>query len=62
MMPGHAKIIEASPALTAGLQKVSGQLELGESAAQTVWLPAIALREGGNDHQHAGSEALEDRP
>jgi hypothetical protein len=49
-MPDHAKIIEASPALTAGLQKVNAQLEPGESAPQTVWLPAIALREGGNDH------------
>jgi hypothetical protein len=36
-------------ALTAGLQKVSAQLELSKPAPQTVCLPAIVLREGGND-------------
>jgi hypothetical protein len=36
-------------ALTAGLQKVSAQLELSKPAPQTVSLPAMVLREGGND-------------
>ena len=36
-------------ALAAGLQKVSAQLEVSKSATRTVCLPAIALREGGND-------------
>jgi len=36
-------------ALTAGLQKVSAELELRKSAPQTVCFPAIALREGGNN-------------
>jgi hypothetical protein len=36
-------------ALTAGLQKVSAKLEVNKSATRTVCLPAIALREGGND-------------
>ena len=34
--------------LTAGLQKVSAQIELNKSAPQTVCLPAGVLREGGN--------------
>ena len=48
-------------ALTAGLQKMSAQLatgrlrpigglELSKPAPRTVCLPAVALREGGNDH------------
>jgi uncharacterized coiled-coil protein SlyX len=47
-------------ALAAGLQKVSSQLaaaspsdgglELSKPAPQTVCLPAVALREGGNGH------------
>jgi Chaperone of endosialidase len=36
-------------ALTAGLQKVSAQLELNKPAPQTVSLSAVALREGGNN-------------
>ena len=36
-------------ALTTGLQKVSAQLELSKPAPQTVCLPAMVLREGGND-------------
>jgi hypothetical protein len=36
-------------ALTAGLEKVSAQLEVSKTAPQIVCLPAIALREGGND-------------
>jgi len=35
--------------LTAGLQEVSAQLTLNKTAPQTVCLPAIALREGGNN-------------
>ena len=35
--------------LTAGLQKVSAQVELNKPALQTVCLPAIALRGGGNN-------------
>ena len=37
-------------ALIAGLQKVSAQLELSKPAPQTACLPAVALREGGNNH------------
>jgi hypothetical protein len=36
-------------ALTAGLQKVSAQLELSKSAPRTVCLPAGASREAGNN-------------
>src|SRR4029077_2524638 len=36
-------------ALTAGLQKVSAQIEMSRAAPQTVSLPAVALREGGNN-------------
>jgi hypothetical protein len=36
-------------ALTTALQKVSAQLELAKTVPQTVCLPAIALREGGNN-------------
>jgi len=35
--------------LAASLQKVSAQLELSKPAPQTACLPAIALREDGND-------------
>jgi trimeric autotransporter adhesin len=35
--------------LTAGLQKVSAHLQLSKATPQTVRLPAIALREGGNN-------------
>jgi hypothetical protein len=35
--------------LTAGLRKVSAQLELNQPVPQTVCLPAIVLREGEND-------------
>jgi hypothetical protein len=35
--------------LTAGLQKVSAQVELSQTSPQTVSSPAIALREGGNE-------------
>ena len=34
--------------LTAGLQKVSAQLEVTKPAPQVVSLPAVALREGGS--------------
>jgi hypothetical protein len=36
-------------ALTSGLQKVSAQVQLSKPAPQTVSLPAVALREGGNN-------------
>ena len=36
-------------ALTAGLQKVNAQLQLSKIAPQTVCLPGIASREGGNN-------------
>jgi uncharacterized coiled-coil protein SlyX len=36
-------------ALTAGLQKVSAQIEVSKPAPRTVCLPAVALREGGNN-------------
>ena len=36
--------------LTAGLQKVSAQIQLSKSAPQTARLPAVALCEGGNNH------------
>jgi hypothetical protein len=38
-----------SGALTGRLRKVSVELEMRESAPQTVCLPAVASREGGND-------------
>jgi hypothetical protein len=40
---------EQIEALTAGLQRVSAQLELSKAAPQTVCLPAIASREAGNN-------------
>jgi hypothetical protein len=36
-------------ALTAGLQKVSAELELSKPGAQTVRLPVASLRRNGND-------------
>src|SRR5262245_51116494 len=42
----HQKQIDA---LSAALQKVSAQLELSKAAPQTVCLPAVALRESGNN-------------
>jgi hypothetical protein len=40
---------EQLEALSAGLQKVSAQVELSKLAPRTASLPAVALREGGND-------------
>jgi hypothetical protein len=48
----HRKVQEMEKqieALTAGLQSVSAELERRKSAPQTVCLPTVALREGGND-------------
>jgi len=36
-------------ALTAGLEKVSAQLEVSKPGAQTVRLPVASLRKNGND-------------
>ena len=36
-------------ALTVRLEKVSAQLQLSQTAPQTACLPAVTLREGGND-------------
>ena len=40
---------EQIKALASGLQKVSAQMELSKPAPQTASLPAVALREGGNN-------------